>query len=150
MRFVPVIVIFIYIYLEICLFVAVANSIGVFLALLCIIATSIIGFSLVKSQGLKNFSLMRQKMINRENPTNEIIKSGSLLAAGFLLLIPGFLTDILGVLLLLTPVQQLLSRFIVPNLMLATLLNRSKKKKPTAPASNDDIIEGDFRRKNDE
>lgn len=145
MRFVPLIVFFIYVYLEVSFFVVVANAIGVLLALICIVATSILGFSLVKSQGLKNLIVMQQKMANNENPTNEIIKSASLLIAGFFLLIPGFLTDILGIILLLPPVQHVFVKFIVPKI---TITSRFTSKSQAYQAN--DVIEGEFKHKNDE
>lgn len=142
----PVIIFFIYLYLEISIFVAVANSIGVLLALIAIIATSFIGLSLVKSNGLKNIAIMQQKIANDENPKGEVIKSFSLLLAGFLLLIPGFLTDILGALLLLPPVQNIIVRHVAPKMKFKSRRYQSTQK------SHDkmDIIEGKFEHKKDE
>lgn len=137
---------FVYVYLEISVFVAVANAIGVLLALLAIIIISVVGLSLVKSQGLKNLAIMQQKITLNENPNDELVKSVSLLIAGFLLLIPGFLTAILGALLLLSPVQQFLTKRIVPKMNIKTYRYRSSQ-----DASNDNnIIEGSFKEKNDE
>lgn len=146
MRYSPLILLFIYIYLEVSVFVMVADEIGVLLALIAIIATSLIGLSLVKSQGLKNFVAMQQKMANNKNPTSELVKSVSLLLAGFFLLIPGFLTDILGAIFLLPPIQKLLTRFIVPKVAITGRFYQSSSR----PPENSDIIEGDFKRKNDD
>lgn len=137
---------FVYVYIEISIFVAIANTIGVFLALICIITTSIIGLSIIKSQGLKNFTLLQIKMSNNENPTNELIKNVSLLIAGFLFLIPGFLTDFLGIMLLLPFVQHYIIKKIIPKINIKTFNNYSRKES----YDESHIIEGEFKRKNDE
>lgn len=145
MRVFGSIIFFIYAYFELSLFITVADSIGVFLALIGIIATSIIGLSLIKKQGLKNLSIMQQKIVNQQNPKDEIIKSVSLLFAGFLLLIPGFLTDILGAIMFIPRVQEYIVRFIVgklPSRFYAFSSNRNTQM--------NDVIEGEFERKSDE
>ncbi|MFQ0994280.1 FxsA family protein [Gilliamella sp. BG2] len=145
MRFVGFIIFFIYVYFELTFFIAVANSIGIFLALICIIATSILGFSLVKTQGLKNLSIMQQKIANNQSYKNEVIRSVALLFAGFFLLIPGFLTDILGAILLIPHVQDHIVEFIVRKIPI-----RSKFSSSQMHYQEGDIIEGEFKQKNDE
>jgi UPF0716 protein FxsA len=89
---------------------------GVLLTMLLVIFTSCIGVSLVKNQGMKNFVLMQQKLNAGESPAAEMIKSVSLVLAGFLLLLPGFFTDFIGLLLLLPPVQKHLTLKLMPHL----------------------------------
>lgn len=62
---------------------------GVLLTLVLVIFTSVIGMSLVRNQGFKNFVLMQQKMAAGENPAAEMIKSVSLIIAGFAAFITG-------------------------------------------------------------
>lgn len=145
MRYFLCILFFIYAYCEISFFIKVADSIGVFLALICIIATSFIGFSLVKTKGLKNFSIMRQKMANHQSLKNEVIKNVALLFAGFFLLIPGFLTDILGVILLIPYVQNYLVKLVVEKMPIQSSVDSSRSYN-----QSDEIIEGEFIRKDDE
>ncbi len=66
---------------------------GVFMTLILVIFSSVVGMSLVRNQGFKNFLLMQQKMAAGESPAAEMIKSVSLIIAGLLLLLPGFFTD---------------------------------------------------------
>ena len=91
MRWLPFIAIFLYVYIEISIFIQVAHVLGVLLTLVLVIFTSVIGMSLVRNQGFKNFVLMQQKMAAGENPAAEMIKRVSLIIAGLLLLLPGFL-----------------------------------------------------------
>lgn len=116
MRWIPVLIIFIITYIEISLFIQVAYVLGVMATLLLVIATSFIGVSLVRAQGLRILGQMQIKLARGESPAGEMIKSVSLLLAGFLLLLPGFFTDFLGLLLLLPPIQNLLTLRLLPYL----------------------------------
>lgn len=100
------IAIFLYVYIEISIFIRVAHVMGVLLTLILVIFTSVIGMSLVRNQGFKNFLLMQQKMAAGESPAEEMIKSVSLILAGLLLILPGFFHRFPGLLLLLPPVQN--------------------------------------------
>ncbi|MTD27626.1 exclusion suppressor FxsA [Erwinia sp. J316] len=115
-RWLPFLVIFALVWIEISLFIQVAHVMGVLVTMLLVIFTSCIGISLVKNQGMKNFMLMQQKLNAGESPAAEMIKSVSLILAGFLLLLPGFFTDFLGLLLLLPPVQKHLTLKLMPHL----------------------------------
>lgn len=115
MRWIPLIAIFLYVYIEISIFIQVAHVFGVLLTLVLVIFTSVIGMSLVRNQGFKNILLMQQKMAAGESPAAEMIKSVSLMIAGLLLLLPGFFTDLLGLLLLLPPIQKLLTLRLLPH-----------------------------------
>ncbi|EQC00597.1 phage T7 F exclusion suppressor FxsA [Photorhabdus temperata subsp. temperata M1021] len=90
MRWLPLILIFLLVYIESTLFVRVASELGVLLTLLLVLFTSCIGISLVRNQGMKNFIQIQQKLVAGESPAAEMVKSVSLLLAGFLLLCPGF------------------------------------------------------------
>lgn len=104
MRWLPLVIFFVLAWIEISLFIQVAHVLGVLLTMLLVVFTSCIGVSLVKNQGMKNFMLMQEKLARNESPAQEMIKSVSLIIVGFLLLLPGFFTDMLGLLLLLPPV----------------------------------------------
>ena len=116
MRWIPFIAFFLYVYIEISIFIQVAHVLGVFMTLILVIFSSVVGMSLVRNQGFKNFLLMQQKMAAGESPAAEMIKSVSLIIAGLLLLLPGFFTDFLGLLLLLPPVQKHLTMKLMPHL----------------------------------
>ncbi|WP_411901093.1 FxsA family protein, partial [Salmonella enterica] len=86
-----------------------AHCLGVLMTLSFVIFPFFCGMSLVRNQGFKNFLLRQQNMAAGESPAAEMIKSVSLIIAGLLLLLPGFFTDFLGLLLLLPPVQTYLT-----------------------------------------
>jgi UPF0716 protein FxsA len=115
-RWLPLVIFFVLAWIEISLFIQVAHVLGVLLTMLLVVFTSCIGVSLVKNQGMKNFMLMQEKLARNESPAQEMVKSVSLIIAGFLLLLPGFFTDMLGLLLLLPPVQKHLTLKLMPHL----------------------------------
>lgn len=147
MRFFPLILLFLLVYIEVTLFIWVANVIGVFMALLLIIATSFMGVSLVRSQGLKTLAQIQQKLELGENPAGEMVKSVSLLFSGFLLLIPGFFTDFLGLLLMLTPVQKLLTLRLMP---LVRVYQPKSAANDPYQKKDGNIIDGEYKRKDDD
>ncbi|MDX7986018.1 FxsA family protein [Xenorhabdus sp. 12] len=116
MRWLPLILICLLVYIESVLFVRIASEIGVLLTLLLVVLTSCLGVSLVRNQGIKTFMSMQQKIAAGESPAEDAIKSVSLVIAGFLLLLPGFFTDFLGLMLLLPPVQKLLTMKLLPHI----------------------------------
>jgi len=145
-RWIPFIAFFLYVYIEISIFIQVAHVLGVFLTLMLVIFTSVIGMSLIRNQGFKNFMLMQQKMQAGESPAAEMIKSGSLIISGLLLVIPGFFTDFLGLLLLLPPVQKLLTLRLMPHLRFA----RTPGGGFTASNMGGDTFEGEYQRKDEQ
>lgn len=114
MRWFPLILICLLIYIEAVIFVYVASGIGVFMTLVLVVLTSCFGVSLVRNKGMRNLSLIQQKIQAGESPAAEMIKSVSLVLAGILLVLPGFFTDFLGLLLLLSPVQRFLVSRVLP------------------------------------
>ena len=53
MRWIPLIAVFLYVYIEISIFIQVAHVLGVLLTLILVIFSSVVGISLVKNQGFK-------------------------------------------------------------------------------------------------
>ncbi|MHB8697343.1 MAG: FxsA family protein [Sulfuricaulis sp.] len=91
---------------EIATFIWVGSRIGVGLTLLLVIASAIIGFRLVRRQGFAT-AMRVQAMITRgESPALGMLEGFALLAAGVLLVIPGFLTDIAAFILLIPPLRR--------------------------------------------
>lgn len=93
---------------EIYLFVELGDLLGGGVTLLWILATGIFGVSLMRRQGVATLTRARQE-ISRGLPPGSLLAHGLLVfLGGFLLMVPGFLTDALGVLLLLPPVRAVL------------------------------------------
>ena len=138
MRWIPLLAIFLYVYIEISIFIQVAHVMGVLMTLILVIFTSVIGMSLVRNQGFKNFLLMQQKMAAGESPAAEMIKSVSLIIAGLLLVLPGLL-------LLLPPVQKHLTMKLLPHLRFSRMPGGGF----SAGTGGGETFDGEFQRKDD-
>lgn len=104
--------------IEIWLMINIGSVIGAGWTILAIIATAMIGASLVRLQGLGVYARMHQSTQRGEIPAMEMIEGLTLFISGILLLTPGFITDALGFLLLIPPLRRwfalnLLKRFFI-------------------------------------
>jgi UPF0716 protein FxsA len=141
-RWIPFLAFFLYVYVEISIFIQVAHVLGVLLTLILVIFTSVVGMSLVRNQGFKNLMLMQQRMSAGESPAAEMIKSVSLIISGLLLILPGFFTDFLGLLLLLPPVQKHLTMKLMPHLRFSWMGGNFN-----GPGQGGQTFDGEFQRK---
>jgi len=92
-------------FIELVVMVQVAGSIGILNMLGLLIGVSLVGVWLAKWQGLSVISRIRRAQAAGEVPGKEVTDGALILLAAFLLVLPGFVSDVLGVLLLLPPVR---------------------------------------------
>jgi len=93
--------------MELAAFVAVAAEIGLLGALALVAATSLAGALILRHAGGNHIARMRVALAESSFTALEADSTGSLtLLAGILLLIPGFITDALGLLLLAAPLRR--------------------------------------------
>jgi UPF0716 protein FxsA len=84
--------------LEIIVLISVGQAIGSLSTILLIIATAFIGSRLLKQQGWATMARAQQNIAEGQQPTIEILEGVVILISGVLLITPGFITDILGLL----------------------------------------------------
>ena len=84
---------------EIGIFIWTGNLIGGWPVVGLIVLSGIIGAALVKKEGLETWRKAQLAMYNREVPREQIIDGICIIIGGIFLLAPGFVTDILGFLL---------------------------------------------------
>ncbi|MBA4721950.1 MAG: FxsA family protein, partial [Alcanivorax sp.] len=94
-------VIFAFALLEVLVLAAVADVIGWPVTIILTLATAIIGSWLFRSQGLQTWTRLNQRMQSGEMPGQELVEGLLLLIGGALLITPGFVSDIVGFLMLL-------------------------------------------------
>ncbi len=92
---------------EIAAVIQVGIWIGVWPTVFLLIAVSVFGVWLVKREGIRTWRRFRDQVDAREVPTDTVVDGMLLLVAGVMLMIPGFVTDILGLLLLFPPTRKL-------------------------------------------
>ena len=105
--FVLVLLLLLWPIVEIAVFLQVVQWIGVLETLGLMLVISLGGAWLVKRQGVGTLARMRRELDDGRIPTGPMTDGGLLAVAGFLLLVPGFVTDVFGLLLLLPPVRAL-------------------------------------------
>jgi UPF0716 protein FxsA len=91
---------------EIALFVTVGSAIGLWATLAVVIGTGILGVWLIRREGQQAGARLRQAMAARRDPGAGLAETVLGLGSGVLLILPGFLTDALGVLLLIPAVRR--------------------------------------------
>jgi UPF0716 protein FxsA len=92
---------------ELYVIVQVAGGIGVLPTLALLVGISVAGAWLVKWQGLVTLARFQRRVAAGQLPTAELVDGILVILAGALMLTPGFLTDVTGLLLLLPPVRAL-------------------------------------------
>ena len=85
--------------IEIYLFIEIGSKIGAVLTILLILSTAFIGIIYVRYEGFNTLRSAMGQLIKNEIPLFEIVSAAALVIGAFLLLLPGFLTDAIGLLL---------------------------------------------------
>lgn len=99
-------------FIELFLLLTVGREIGVVPTVGMIILTAVIGAALAKREGLRVYTEW-QRAISEMRVPDEGITSGLLvLVGGALMIAPGVLTDVIGILLMIAPIRRAVARFI--------------------------------------
>ena len=97
---------------ELYVIVQVGQSIGVPLTLALLVADSLLGAWLLRREGARAWTAFRAALDARRLPAREVADGALVLFGGALLLTPGFLSDLLGLLCLLPPSRAVLRRLL--------------------------------------
>ena len=96
--------------------VFVANHTGWLAALLLIFLVSMGGAYLVRRQGAQALVRIQGALARNEPPDAELLDGAFIFAAGLLLFLPGFLTDLAGIALLISPLRKIAAPWLLPHL----------------------------------
>ncbi len=116
--------------IEIYLMIKVGSFIGAFNTIFLIFFTAVTGIYFVRMAGLSELRSGFSQIVKNEVPVYEMISGAALAFAAVLLIVPGFLTDFVGFLLIFPPSRKII---------LKKFSSKFSKKK-----INEDVIEGDF------
>ncbi|MFJ4921787.1 FxsA family membrane protein [Streptomyces sp. NPDC088725] len=119
LRFVPL-GIAVWLALEVWLLVLVGTAAGGFAVLVLLLGAGVLGAVVIKSAGRRAFrnlteTLQRQQQAGAAVPPEEgtgTPGNGFLMLGGLLIMLPGLITDVLGLVLLVPPVRSMLSRYV--------------------------------------
>lgn len=103
--------------IEITVLMQVGELIGAWPTVAIVVISAWLGAKYVRQQGLATLQSVQTKMAQGEMPSGEIVTGLMLLVAGVLLVTPGFVTDIFGLLLLVPSVRQALARSIQAHIL---------------------------------
>lgn len=98
---------------EIFLITQVASQLDWPITLVLVIGVSVVGAWLVKREGLSVINRVRDGLSQGRLPTNELADGAMIFFASALMLTPGFLTDFVGLALLIPPIRAVLRPFVV-------------------------------------
>ena len=133
---------------EIYVLIQVGHQIGALWTIALLIAVAALGSALLRLQGLATLAHVRAAMARGELPTEAILEGLVLLVAGVLMVTPGFVTDIAGLLCLLPPLRRAIARALGAGLMLRE--QRGPGMRPPgsnggSSAPSQQVLEGDYR-----
>jgi UPF0716 protein FxsA len=97
-------------FIEIALFILVGDWIGLLPTLGLVVLSILVGTAVVRAQGAQALRRLQAAVASNGDPSAPLAHGALIAAAGVLLIMPGFFTDFLGVLLLIPPVRAALIR----------------------------------------
>ena len=117
--------------IEIYLLIKIGSQIGAITTILLIFTTAIVGIYYAKYEGLNTIKSGFSQLSNNKAPTYEMISGAAIAFAALLLIIPGFVTDVFGFLLIF-PISR--------SFFFGILSKKFKNKDP----SENNVIDGDY------
>lgn len=153
--------------IEIGLFISVGGYLGLWPTIALVLITAFVGASLVRSQGLQTLMSVQGKLQQGELPAQQILEGVMLAIAGVLLLTPGFMTDALGMLVLLPAPRAAIAKYLMSKIVVKSVgggfqggfqqgpFNQGPHDEPPFnqgpfDAQKGDTFEGEYERKDDE
>ena len=123
--------------IEIYLFIKIGSQIGAFTTISLILLTAIIGVYYARYEGLNTLKSGVTQLYKNRVPLFELMSGAALAVAAFLLILPGFATDLLGFLIIFPLTRKIFFQLL------------SKKTKSEIHIK-DDLIEGEYEDKDNE
>ena len=117
--------------LEIYLFIKVGSQIGALNTVLLILVTAVVGIWYARYEGFNTLKSGMSQLVKNELPLYEIVSGAAIAFAALLLILPGFATDIIGILLVFPVTRKI-------------ILSRYSKKYSNKNNNNKNYIEGEY------
>lgn len=129
--------------IEIALFIQVGGLIGLWPTLALVVVGSILGIAVIRGQSANTLVQIQRSMAEMRDPSRFMAHGMLTMIAGFLLILPGFLTDTIGLLLLIRPLREAMMRKMSQRVKMT---HGQPHRRPEAhrPPYGDGIIDGDY------
>ncbi|SHN46028.1 FxsA family protein [Cryptosporangium aurantiacum] len=98
---------------EISVLIRVGHEVGLGWTLVLLLASAFLGSWLLRREGGRAFRALRDAAQAGRTPAKESAEGAVVLVGGLLMILPGFLTDVVGILLLLPPIRKLAGHFVL-------------------------------------
>ena len=129
---------------ELAVIIQVGGAIGVWWTIALLIADSILGSLLMRSQGRAVWRRFNETLSSGRPPAREVADGVLVIFGGALLLTPGFLTDIIGLLFLLPPTRAVMRRLFLREAMRRITVTMATPRMPRDGARRDSRREDDL------
>ncbi|WP_020167114.1 MULTISPECIES: FxsA family protein [Methylotenera] len=131
---------------ELFLLISLADAYGWWL-LFYLVVVGFLGLQLIRGEKLLMTAKMMQSLTAGGNPVKTMIGSARNMVAGVLLIIPGVITDIIAVVLLLIPISKQLNKqgADATNQYQQPFQQPQYQQTPNVGAANEDVIEGEYK-----
>ncbi len=137
----PVLALFVLLPLiEIALFVLVGGWLGLWPTLGLVVLAAVAGMALVRNQGFAALRDVQRSAQGMGDPARPLAHGALIVLAGFLLLLPGFFTDLLALPLLIPPLRDLILRRLAARVV---VVGGSARMSTRWPGARDDVIDGE-------
>ena len=117
--------------IEIYLFIKIGSQIGAFNTVLLILTTAVVGVAYARYEGFNTLKSGIRQLVKNEMPVYELVSGATLAFAAFLLILPGFATDMIGILLIIPLTRKI-------------ILKKFVKKKTDKNKKKNNYIDGDY------
>lgn len=128
--------------IEIALFIQIGGAIGVWATLAWVILAAVLGVAVIRAQGAHAWSEAQRSLADLRDPTRPLAHGMMLMVAGLLLIVPGFFTDAVGLLLLIPPVRNLLMSWASRRVRVTQV--RMQRRETYRPPYADGVIDADY------
>jgi UPF0716 protein FxsA len=106
--------------IEIAFFVLIGQAIGLWPTLAGVLITAVVGSLVLRHQGLSLVNEIRSTMSRGQLPARAMLDAMLVAVAGLMLLLPGYFSDLIGIVLLIPPVRNLLYAFLKSRFVLVS------------------------------
>lgn len=132
--------------IELSVLIKVGAQIGSLTTVALVFLTAIVGVALIRRQGFETTRQAQEKMRRGELPASEMAEGIMLMFAGVCLLIPGFVTDALGAVLLITPLRKVVATSVALDFMKKRMNMRAhwSHRDANGHYTQGDIIDGEY------
>ena len=127
--------------IEIYLFIKIGSQIGALTTITLIFFTAFVGIIYARYEGFNTLRSGMSQIIKNELPIYEIVSGAALAFAAFLLILPGFATDMVGLLIIFPPTRKIFLKSVSKNYS-----KKVKEKQNFIDGESEDIKEDNDRK----